>query len=422
MFTTNFYIQCYALLITLLFLLCNCFDHWRKNHLHYFMTAMILADMLLLGCFIGAGLLEGKPSFAPLNLLLTAGKCGLGYLIVGFYTEYVRCIIQEKNRIQRYYILAIRILWITALALNFSSIFNHMYFSCVDGIYRRGPLFWINQVWVVPILLMLVGLILTNRHDLGRHNSFFLIAYIVLPFVAALIQFPVPQIDTMCIATTLSLVIIYGSVYLERGQRLNEKEQELMDSQIAVMINQIQPHFLYNALAVIQDLCYGKAPEAEQTIVEFSEFLRGNLNALKSNTPIPFEKELEHTRNYLNLEKRRFGGQLHVHYDIQATDFFLPALILQPIVEIIVRRKVMRQTEGGTVSIVSRKEADGFSIAISGDGAGEDMKEEMESTQIEIDNIRRCLKRQNGSLTIRNMEEKGMEVMIKLPFTELKNG
>jgi len=153
------------------------------------------------------------------------------------------------------------------------------------------------------------------------------------------------------LADTVAIIVIFLFLQAEQGRRSAEQENLLMQDRVAIMLSQIQPHFLYNALSVIQDLCHGKAPEAEQAAVEFSEFLRGNLDSLQADSPIPFEQELRHTQNYLSLEKKRFGDNLRVEYEIGATDFFIPALTLQPIVENAVRNGVMRQEEGGTVRV-----------------------------------------------------------------------
>ena len=61
--------------------------------------------------------------------------------------------------------------------------------------------------------------------------------------------------------------------------------------------------------------------------------MRGNMDSLRSKVPVPFSREMEHVKHYLHLEQIRFGDDLHVEYDIQEDDFFLPTLTIQPIVE-----------------------------------------------------------------------------------------
>ena len=87
---------------------------------------------------------------------------------------------------------------------------------------------------------------------------------------------------------TIMQVVSLVSFTIENLQRIERQETALMNSRISIMLSQIQPHFLYNALLVIQNLCHGKAPEAEQATIEFSQFLRGNLDSMAVKNTISF--------------------------------------------------------------------------------------------------------------------------------------
>lgn len=196
------------------------------------------------------------------------------------------------------------------------------------------------------------------------------------------------------------------------------RERELQDSQTKIMLSQIQPHFLYNALCVIQDLCHGAAPEAEKATVEFSEFLRSNLDSLRATDPIPFTAELKHTRNYLSLEQRRFGDDLQVVYDIETMDFSLPALTLEPIVENAVRYGVLQREDGGTVWISTKEEQDAYRVTVRDDGVGFDVTVTKQDgrSHIGIQNVRDRLERMcGGSLVIVSTPGKGTVATITVP-------
>ena len=90
---------------------------------------------------------------------------------------------------------------------------------------------------------------------------------------------------------------------------------------------------MYNALSSIAILCKLDPDTAYKATVAFSDYLRGNMDSLKQTTPVPFEKELEHLKKYLYIEKLRFDDQLNIEYDIQTTDFKIPLLSIQPLVE-----------------------------------------------------------------------------------------
>lgn len=204
----------------------------------------------------------------------------------------------------------------------------------------------------------------------------------------------------------------------KREQQMQSLRGELIQSRISIMLSQIQPHFLYNALSVIQNLCHDKAPLAEKATIDFAEFLRGNLDSLSAENPIPFEQELHHTKNYLSLEKLRFGERLTVVYDISEDRFALPTLTLQPIVENAVRYGVMRKESGGTVTIAAHKAQDAFIVTVTDDGVGFDPYQPKEDgrTHIGIKNVADRLERQvGGKLTIRSSPGVGTVATLSIP-------
>ena len=81
-----------------------------------------------------------------------------------------------------------------------------------------------------------------------------------------------------------------------------QQEEQLLQQRISIMLSQIQPHFLYNALTSIRALCRTDAHKAEQALTDFTRYLRGNLNSLSNTGCIPFLQELEHTKHYVDLE------------------------------------------------------------------------------------------------------------------------
>lgn len=155
--------------------------------------------------------------------------------------------------------------------------------------------------------------------------------------------------------------------------KVNKLEQEMARAHEAVMISQIQPHFLYNALNTIYYLCEMDSKVAQKAVQDFSSYLRGNLEALEKKEPVPVEDELTHTRHYLGLEKMRFGTELEIIENLECTDFVVPALTLQPIVENAVKYgwKGMKE-DVKRIYIHMYKDDDNFYIVVRDNGAGFD--------------------------------------------------
>lgn len=136
------------------------------------------------------------------------------------------------------------------------------------------------------------------------------------------------------------------------------------------MLSQIQPHFLYNTLNTITALCRANPKLAEETTIKFSGYLRENMYSMGENDTQLFSKELEHTNIYLDIEKLRFGDRVNVEYDIKSSDFDMPTLTLQPIVENAVKHGICKKLEGGTIKISTEKKGRDYIITISDNGIG----------------------------------------------------
>ena len=176
--------------------------------------------------------------------------------------------------------------------------------------------------------------------------------------------------------------------------RYQQMQNELYEARVAIMVSQIQPHFLYNSLSSIAMLCKLDPDTAQKATITFTKYLRGNMDSLKQTSPVPFARELDHLEKYLYIEKLRFGDKLNIIYDIQCRDFELPLLSVQPLVENAVKHGVGMKEEGGTVTIATRETEKTYEVIISDDGVGfdtESVKNDGRS-HIGMENTRRRLK------------------------------
>ena len=211
-----------------------------------------------------------------------------------------------------------------------------------------------------------------------------------------------------------------------KQEKINELENELLQNHISIMLSQIRPHFLYNALVAIQELCLIDPETASEAVGEFSNYLRGNLDSLSIKSAIPFEKELRHVETYLSLEKKRFGEKLSVVYDIGARNFYIPALTLQPIVENAVRHGVTKRESGGSVTISTREAGNSAIITVTDDGVGFDsnsnlMKDERKSERVHvgIENVRsRLISMCGGTLSVQSKPDAGTTAVMTIPIRD----
>ncbi|MEG2543051.1 MAG: histidine kinase, partial [Christensenellaceae bacterium] len=195
-------------------------------------------------------------------------------------------------------------------------------------------------------------------------------------------------------------------------------EREIDQMRSAIMLSQIQPHFLHNTLVSMAQLCIKDPVLTKKTIITFSEYMRENMNSLKQKTPIPFEQEFSHLKTYAELEQLRFGEALKFEFDIQTTAFHLPVLSVQPLVENAVKHGVLRRKNGGVITISTQNLDGWYEITITDDGVGFDVNQPPAepNTHIGIQNVRdRLYSMCGGTLAIESEIGKGTTATIKIP-------
>ena len=200
-------------------------------------------------------------------------------------------------------------------------------------------------------------------------------------------------------------------------------ELKLQESQISIMLSQIQPHFLYNTLNSIYQLCETNPMRARAMVNFFAEYLRNNLSTLDESGLVSFETELSHVKTYLEIEKIRFEDTLEVELDIKCDKFSLPVLTVQPIVENAVKHGTSKKRGGGKVVISTSEDVESYIISVSDTGCGFDTSAPKNDgkTHVGIENVRQRLSNMcGGSLTIESEVGVGTLATIKIPKRGVK--
>ena len=231
----------------------------------------------------------------------------------------------------------------------------------------------------------------------------------------------------LLIIVCISIVIIRWEIKRNvkavlEAQRIEEEkramELKLQESQISIMLSQIQPHFLYNTLNSIYQLCETNPMRARALVNSFSEYLRNNLSSLEEPGLIPFATELSHVNTYLDIEKVRFEDTLEIEYDIKCVDFSLPVLTVQPIVENAVKHGTSKKRGGGTVKISTDEDKENYIITVSDTGCGfEPTKPKDDGKRhVGIENVRQRLSNMcSGTLKIESTVGVGTLATIIIP-------
>jgi|GEM_PF-967671 len=218
----------------------------------------------------------------------------------------------------------------------------------------------------------------------------------------------------------------FVSEAFEREKKLRSRDKEIYEIRLRSLVQQIRPHFIYNTLSSIYVLCKKGSPRTLQVIDDFLAYLQANFTGMSAEEPVPFSDELKHTKAYLAVESIRFEGLLKVDYDTPHTDFRLPPLTLQPIVENSVKHGIHREHFQIHISIKTRLTEGGSEIIVEDNGPGFELGADTKETspqasaggeaRIGLKNVSDRLRLMcGGSLTAVPRPEGGTVVTILIP-------
>ena len=319
------------------------------------------------------------------------------------------------------------------------SVFTGFYYTIDAGnVYRRASGYPLCYGSTMIMLIIDFYLLIFRGKCLRKVERAAFIIYLIMPLASVFLQMIFPGISYGVPAGALSLAYLYFYILSDRTRQYNLNIQENARMKIDILMAQIQPHFLYNSLSVIKSICRDNPVVAEQAIGEFADYLRYNMDSLTIDRPVSFSEELKHVKEYLMLQKLRFGDDLTIKYELECMDFSLPILTVQPIVENAVTYGIRKNESGqGTVIIKTKEYNDHFRITVTDDGPGFDESiitdysshdsvaengsqgyglESIKRSHIGVNNVKTRLKViSDGELEINSVVGKGTIVSIILP-------
>jgi two-component system LytT family sensor kinase len=166
--------------------------------------------------------------------------------------------------------------------------------------------------------------------------------------------------------------LAYYRSFRERERRVLELESRLTSARLQALQMQLNPHFLFNALAGIGTLMYRDVDAADTMLVRLAELLRHALDRSQQQT-VPLREELAFLDRYLDLELMRFSDRLSVQREIDPGTLELPVpnLILQPLVENAIKHGLEPEARPGRITLRAyRLDAGRLRLEVEDDGRG----------------------------------------------------
>lgn len=202
---------------------------------------------------------------------------------------------------------------------------------------------------------------------------------------------------------------------------LKQAVSKALNMEMAFLQAQIKPHFLFNVLNAIAELCYVNPEYASDVIVDLANYLRTSFSVTNLEELIPIEKEIDYINTYLKLEKARFGDKLKIEYDLNVgRGIMIPPLIIQPLVENSIIHGIRGRYETGMIKISIVKDEKEIAISVWDNGKGISRGEieqlldvKRDSKSVGLKNINMRLKRLYGKgIDIKSKE--GTETIVKI--------
>jgi LytS/YehU family sensor histidine kinase len=218
----------------------------------------------------------------------------------------------------------------------------------------------------------------------------------------------------------LFTVAVFGLLSYRQllGERVRAEQAvaRLREAQLERLTQQMQPHFLFNALNTVSSLMHVDVARADATLIQLSDVLRATL-ALGERPQARLGDELRLARGYAAVMAERFEGRVLLDWQVDESllDAMLPAVSLQPLLENVFKHTVGRRRGMTRIGVTAAREHDDLVLAVEDDAGRLDPDA---TPGIGIANLRARLDALHGeraSLSLTQIEPAGVRAEMRLP-------
>jgi two-component system LytT family sensor kinase len=323
-----------------------------------------------------------------------------------------------------------------------------------DYIRNGGQHYWQPVLWQCSSALVITLLSLVQRHIMRRYDVFldrplrwFALNMAWLPaywLVFTLLVFglrhavyfmlndrythsPWPQLFVyesikLSLFFVIFVVILFG--ILSYQALLREKEQAMQsealmrETQLHRLTQQIQPHFLFNALNTISQLMHVDVHKADAMLIQLADVLRATL-AISEQHETTLANELQLARAYAQLMCERFADRVSISWNIETPSeaCLVPVMSLQPLLENIFKHTVEQRRQKTNITVAARCAQGKLSLRIA-DDLGMLAAKQNKVQGIGLRNLRarlHTLHGDNASLTLTQLAPAGVRAEMSLP-------
>ncbi|WMW81116.1 histidine kinase [Undibacterium cyanobacteriorum] len=319
-----------------------------------------------------------------------------------------------------------------------------------SGQYYWQPVLWqLSSAGVISLILYAMGPVLrdealmrTPARWLGRVLLWHPLVCVVFVVVVFAIRHAVYALmgheyhheswGTVFFYETIKLSLFLGLFYfiffgvqsylflVDERERAAQTQQLVQQAQLQRLTQQMQPHFLFNALNTISSLMYSDLKAADAAISRLAELLRASME-LNQETTISLQRELEVTQAYAQLMAMRFDQRVNLRWDIESSCLNLPVpvMLLQTILENTFKHTVERRSGLTTIEVRATMLNSAWELVVQ-DDAG---VLQSNSCGIGLQNLRQRIQTlfgEQATLSITQRDTGGVVTCVHLPASVLK--
>ena len=222
---------------------------------------------------------------------------------------------------------------------------NSYLWQTFDKTYNKTTFYGLTRL-PVKIIAVYFNLYLLNRFFFQKKYFLFFVLFSLNLITAGLAQtyLSSPRIFNyetitqyslpVCSVVLLSSVLVIIHRFFAKVNESKQLEIEKIKSELSFLKTQFQPHFLFNTLNNIYSLTFNNSQLAGKSILQLSGLLRYVLYE-SGGDEVDLQKEIDHLKDYIELEKIRFAARLELSFNIsgEVIERKIAPLLLMPLLE-----------------------------------------------------------------------------------------
>jgi len=294
--------------------------------------------------------------------------------------------------------------------------FTNLIFKYENGVY--SPQVLSIPIHILTFLISNFSFFIFDFKKMNKKNIYTIVYYFLLPGLSIALQLVFPKISFVSTGLIVSSTLVFSHLYqvVLQDKIKEENEKERINNRL--LLSQIHPHFIYNTLNTLKYLIETNSNESSELCSNFTDYLRTTIDSYDNNESIPILEEIKNVESYLKIEIARFGERVKYEFDIKDTNFKVPTLSIQTLVENSVRHGICKKKVGGTVWVSTFEDEDNHYVIIKDNGVGFDPKEDNfdGANHVGIRNVyNRLVKQMGGNIIIDGKKDNGVFIKISIP-------